>query len=213
MNEVQNKKIYTLKVVLITLLVVLLVGCISFIVYDKFIKKDNKENNPQTEEKDNTANNSQTEEKDNTKNDSQVENKDGLIVNGEKYKLIDINADADFDSFKVTLNACLGCGSWDFIFETETTARYVDQDIKFPKPIKYWATAGGNNISSSNNEHIEYFLLSGEGDLYAIDKSTKEIDLILSNKNVTAIANATDEDGTEIAVLKTTSGNKKIVLK
>ena len=66
MNEVQNKKIYTLKVVLITLLVVLLVGCISFIVYDKFIKKDNKENNPQTEEKDNTANNSQTEEKDKT---------------------------------------------------------------------------------------------------------------------------------------------------
>ena len=34
MNEVQNKKTYTLKVVLITLLVVLLVGCISFIVYD-----------------------------------------------------------------------------------------------------------------------------------------------------------------------------------
>ena len=68
MNEVQNKKIYTLKVVLITLLVVLLVGCISFIAYDKFIKKDNTENNPQTEEKDNT------------KNDSQIENKDDLIV-------------------------------------------------------------------------------------------------------------------------------------
>ena len=50
MNEVQNKKTYTLKVVLITLLVVLLVGCISFIVYDKFIKKDNS--NPTVTDKD-----------------------------------------------------------------------------------------------------------------------------------------------------------------
>ena len=42
MNEVQNKKkVSTGVVVLITLLVVLLVGCISFIVYDKFIKKEN----------------------------------------------------------------------------------------------------------------------------------------------------------------------------
>ena len=50
MNEVQNKKTYTLKVVLITLLVVLLVGCISFIVYDKFIKKENS--NPTITDKD-----------------------------------------------------------------------------------------------------------------------------------------------------------------
>ena len=200
-NGVKNKKGDTVKVVLIIVLLILLIASMSFTVYDKFIKKDN------------TVNNQQTEEKDNTKNDSQIENKDDLIVNGEKYELIDINADVDFDLYKMVLNTCFKCGSWDFIFDTETTARYVDQDIKFPKPIKYWATAGGNNISSSNNEHIEYFLLSGEGDLYAIDKLTKEIDLILSNKNVTAIANATDEDGTEIAVLKTTSGNKKIVLK
>ncbi len=55
MNEIKNKKGDTVKVVLITLLVVLLVGCISFIVYDKFIKKDNKENNPQTAEKDNSV--------------------------------------------------------------------------------------------------------------------------------------------------------------
>ena len=195
MNEVQNKKIYTLKVVLITLLVVLLVGCISFIVYDKFIKKDNTENNPQTEEKDNT------------KNDSQIENKDDLIVNGEKYELIDINADVDFDSYKVVLNTCLGCGSWTFIFNTETTAKCNDQDIKFPKSIKYWSS------TIINNNNVAYFLLSGEGDLYTFNATTKEINLILSNTNITAIANATDEDGTEITVLKTTSGNKKIVLK
>ena len=204
MNEVQNKKTYTLKVVLITLLVVLLVGCISFIVYDKFIKKDNKENNPQTVEKDNSANNSQTEEKDNTKNDSQVENKDGLIVNGEKYELIDINADADFDSFKVTLNACLGCGTgWDFAFDTETTATYNDQIIKFPKPIKYWAWSW---ISS-------YLLLSDEGDLYSFDMSTKKVDLILSDKSVIAMGVGKDESGNEVTIFKTTSGNKKIVLK
>lgn len=51
MNEVQNeKKVSTGVVVLITLLVVLLVGCISFIVYDKFIKKDNS--NPTVTDKD-----------------------------------------------------------------------------------------------------------------------------------------------------------------
>ena len=51
MNEVQNeKKVSTGVVVLITLLVVLLVGCISFIVYDKFIKKEN--NNPTVTDKD-----------------------------------------------------------------------------------------------------------------------------------------------------------------
>lgn len=51
MNEVQNeKKVSTAVVVLITLLVVLLVGCISFIVYDKFIKKDNS--NPTVTDKD-----------------------------------------------------------------------------------------------------------------------------------------------------------------
>ena len=196
MNEVQNeKKVSTGVVVLITLLVVLLVGCISFIVYDKFIKKDNTENNPQTEEKDNT------------KNDSQIENKDDLIVNGEKYELIDINADVDFDSYKVVLNNCLGCGSWTFIFNTETTAKCNDQDIKFPKSIKYWSS------TIINNNNVAYFLLSGEGDLYTFNATTKEINLILSNTNITAIANTTDEDGTEITVLKTTSGNKKIVLK
>ena len=196
MNEVQNeKKVSTGVVVLITLLVVLLVGCISFIVYDKFIKKDNTENNPQTEEKDNT------------KNDSQIENKDDLIVNGEKYELIDINADVNFDSYKIVLNTCLECGSWTFIFNTETTAKCNDQDIKFPKSIKYWSS------TIINNNNVAYFLLSGEGDLYTFNATTKEINLILSNTNITAIANATDEDGTEIAVLKTTSGNKKIVLK
>ena len=51
MNEVQNeKKVSTGMVVLITLLVVLLVGCISFIVYDKFIKKENS--NPTITDKD-----------------------------------------------------------------------------------------------------------------------------------------------------------------
>lgn len=51
MNEVQNeKKVSTGVVVLITLLLVLLVGCISFIVYDKFIKKDNS--NPTVTDKD-----------------------------------------------------------------------------------------------------------------------------------------------------------------
>ena len=51
MNEVQNeKKVSTGVVVLITLLLVLLVGCISFIVYDKFIKKENS--NPTVTDKD-----------------------------------------------------------------------------------------------------------------------------------------------------------------
>lgn len=51
MNEVQNeKKVSTGVVVLITLLVVLLVGCISFIVYDKFVKKENS--NPMVTDKD-----------------------------------------------------------------------------------------------------------------------------------------------------------------
>ena len=51
MNEVQNeKKVSTGMAVLITLLVVLLVGCISFIVYDKFIKKENS--NPTITDKD-----------------------------------------------------------------------------------------------------------------------------------------------------------------
>ena len=51
MNEVQNeKKVSTGVVVLITLLLVLLVGCISFIVYDKFVKKENS--NPMVTDKD-----------------------------------------------------------------------------------------------------------------------------------------------------------------
>lgn len=51
MNEVQNeKKVSTGVVVLITLLLVLLVGCISFIVYDKFVKKENS--NPTVTDKD-----------------------------------------------------------------------------------------------------------------------------------------------------------------
>lgn len=194
-NGVKNKKGDTVKVVLIIVLLILLIASMSFTVYDKFIKKDN------------TVNNQQTEEKDNIKNDSQIENKDDLIVNGEKYELIDINADVDFDSYKVVLNTCLGCGSWTFIFNTETTAKCNDQDIKFPKSIKYWSS------TIINNNNVAYFLLSGEGDLYTFNATTKEINLILSNTNITAIANATDEDGTEIAVLKTTSGNKKIVLK
>ena len=78
-NGVKNKKGDTVTVVLIIVLLILLIASMSFTVYDKFIKKDN------------TVNNQQTEEKDNTKNDSQIENKDDLIVNGEKYELIDIN--------------------------------------------------------------------------------------------------------------------------
>ena len=197
-NGVKNKKGDTVKVVLIIVLLILLIASMSFTVYDKFIKKENS--NPMVTDKD--KNN-----EDNIKNDSQIENKDDLIVNGEKYELIDINADVDFDSYKVVLNNCLGCGSWTFIFNTETTAKCNDQDIKFPKSIKYWSS------TIINNNNVAYFLLSGEGDLYTFNATTKEINLILSNTNITAIANTTDEDGTEITVLKTTSGNKKIVLK
>ena len=94
-------------------------------------------------------------------------------ITSEKYELIDINADVDFDSYKVVLNTCLGCGSWTFIFNTETTAKCNVQDIKFPKSIKYWSS------TIINNNNVAYFLLSGEGDLYTFNATTKEINLIL----------------------------------
>ena len=86
MNEVQNKKNYTLKVVLITLLVVLLVGCISFIVYEKFIKKENS--NPTVTDKD--KNNEATDIKYNEEMEELISRYKGAIEKNAIYGGLDI---------------------------------------------------------------------------------------------------------------------------
>ena len=98
MNEVQNKKTYTLKVVLITLLVVLLVGCISFIVYDKFIKKENS--NPTITDKDKN-------------NEATGENKD-VEVELKSWMTYLLNSDIDNIELEraVCPNECNEPGDW-----------------------------------------------------------------------------------------------------
>ena len=79
MNEVKNKKGDTVKVVLIIVLLILLIASMSFTVYDKFIKKDNKVNNQQTEEKDNAKNDTVTDENKITFKGVQNDHMDGGI--------------------------------------------------------------------------------------------------------------------------------------
>ena len=99
MNEVQNeKKVSTGMAVLITLLVVLLVGCISFIVYDKFIKKENS--NPTITDKDKN-------------NEATGENKDAEV---ELKSWMTYLLNSDIDNIELTRivcpNECNEPGDW-----------------------------------------------------------------------------------------------------
>ena len=80
-----------------------------------------------------------------------------------------------------------------------------NKKINFSEDIKYWAVLYNNDGSSSN-----YLLLSEYGDLYLLDRSTGKSELLLVDKNISAIGNSATENAT---VLKYISGNKKIILK
>lgn len=141
----------------------------------------------------------------NISGDSLVMDDITFIKQEEKYVLSDTSLDVDFDSYKIELDACLGCGSWEFRFENPQEAYLNNKKINFSEDIKYWAILYDNDGSSSN-----YLLLSEYGDLYLLDRSTGKSELLLVDKNISAIGNSETEN---VTVLKYISGNKKIILK
>ncbi len=89
LNNGTSKSGYTVKVVLITLLVVLLIGLIGFIVYDKVIKKDDVNNQPNTSENNNQSENNNENKESNsvpslTLTDKEIYNVNNSISSDDK---------------------------------------------------------------------------------------------------------------------------------